>query len=62
MSYQTPEGDERIWTYLPSALIWELRRVAAVHRRRLPQEFRVAIEEYLERQRGTSQRQEGARA
>ena len=50
MPYQTLEGDERLWTYLPRALIEELRRLAVKHRRRLPQEVRVAVEEYVARQ------------
>ena len=50
MPYQTPEGDERLWTYLPRALIEELRRLAVTHRRQLPQEVRVAVEEYVARQ------------
>ena len=50
MPSQAPEGDERLWTYLPRALIEELRRLAVTHRRRLPQEVRVAVEEYVARQ------------
>lgn len=50
MPYQTPTGDERVWTYLPSTLVWELRRLAVEHRRRLPQELQVAVEEYIARQ------------
>ena len=50
MAYRTPEGNARFWTYLPEAVVWELRRLAVAHRRRLAQEVQVAIEEYLARQ------------
>ena len=52
MPYKTPEGHIRLWTYLPEALAVELRRLAGVHRRRLPQELQVAVEEYLAREAG----------
>ena len=39
MPYQTPEGYERLWTYLPSPLVAQLGRLALRHRRKLAQEF-----------------------
>lgn len=63
MPYRTPEGDERLWTYLPRALIGELRRLAVAHRRRLPQELQVAVEEYVARQEAAKRRgKDGGRA
>ena len=58
MPYRTPEGNIRLWTYLPDALVVELRRLAVAHRRRLPQEVQVAVEEYLARQ-GQERRDDG---
>ena len=58
MPYKTPDGNIRLWTYLPERLVIALRRLAVAHRRRLPQEVQVAVEEYLARH-GQERRDDG---
>ncbi len=50
MSYKTPEGRVRVWTSLPEEVGRRLQAVAARHRRRLPEEVALAVEQYVERE------------
>ena len=50
VSYKTPAGRVRVWTYLPEEVVRQLKAVAARHRRRLPEELALAVEQYVERE------------
>jgi len=50
MSYKTPSGKVRVWSYLSERVWSRLGELAGLHRRRLPEEFSIAVEEYVERE------------